>query len=173
MRIVLEDLLEIVAAAGSDFKIADDGRPVARAEGEGEGGDGVESFEDVALAVDDGAAESGIEVMLLENAPGEEFLGLVVSGFGEEALGDAVFDFVGVGESGVGVEANEIGEIVYAGDVAIGDRRFDGVLVALVRFAFVERGAVEEAFESGRTKLDGKLAGVAVMDWPVSMPAES
>ena len=71
LSIVLEDLFDVVGAAGSDLDIADDGRPVAWTESEGKGRDGVERLEDVALAVDDGAAESGIEIMLLENAPGK------------------------------------------------------------------------------------------------------
>src|SRR5580658_3073755 len=35
LRIVLEDLFKVVEAAGSDLEIADDGRPIARAESKG------------------------------------------------------------------------------------------------------------------------------------------
>src|SRR5277367_813020 len=80
LRVVLEDLFQVVAATGSDGEIADDGGPVAGAEGEGEGGDGAEGFEDVALTVDNGAAEGGIEIVFLEDAPGDELDGLVVAG---------------------------------------------------------------------------------------------
>ena len=161
LGIVLKDLLDVIVAAGRDFEIADDGRPVARAEREGEGRDGVERFEDVALAVNDRATERGIEIMFLVNAPREEFLWLVITGFAEEALGDAVLDFVGVGERGVGIEADEVGEIVDAGDVAVGDDGLDGVLVAFARFAFVERGAIKKTLERGRAEFDGEFAGVA------------
>src|SRR5580704_600653 len=97
LRFILENLLEVVEAAGSDFEIANNGRPVTRPEGECKGRDGVERFENVTLAVHDGSAEGGIEIMLLIDAPGEKFLGLVVASFGKEALGDAVFDFAGIG----------------------------------------------------------------------------
>ena len=97
LRFILENLLEVVEAAESDFEIANNGRPVTRPEGECKGRDGVERFENVTLAVHDGSAEGGIEIMLLIDAPGEKFLGLVVASFGKEALGDAVFDFAGVG----------------------------------------------------------------------------
>src|ERR1700722_17337003 len=161
LRFVLEDLLQVVETAGGDLEIADDRRPVAWTESEGEWRDGVEGFEHISLAVRDSAAERRIEIVLLKNAPGEELLRLVVAGFGEQPLSDAVFDFVGVGESGVGIEADEVSEIVYAGDIAVGDRRFDGVLVPFVRLVFVERRAVEKALESGRAEFDGEFAGVA------------
>ena len=74
--------------------------------------------------------------MLLKNAPGEELLRLVVARFGEEALRDAVFDFVGVGQSGVGIEADEVAEVVYTGDVAVGDLGLDGVFVPLCGLLF-------------------------------------
>jgi hypothetical protein len=125
LRIVLKDLLDVVEASGGDFEIADDRRPVARAKSESERGDGVKCFENVALAVEDRAAERGIEIMLLENAPGEELFWLFVTSLPEEPLRDAVFDCVGVGEGGIGIEANEVGEIVHAGDIAVGDRGFD------------------------------------------------
>src|SRR5580765_6474772 len=71
-------------------------------------------------------------------------------------LNDAVFDFVGVGEGGVAVKPNEVGEVVDAGDVAIGGERLDGVFVAVAG----ER-PVEEAFEGGGAKFQGEFAGVA------------
>ena len=161
LRIVLEDLLEVVRAAGGDFEITDDGRPIARTEGEGKGRDGVEGREDVALAVHYGPAEGGVEVMFLEDAPGEKLLRLIVAGFGEEALRQAVFDLVGVGQSGAGVEADEIGEIVNAGEVTVSNSGLDGVFVLFGRLALIGRGAIEESFQRGRTKFEGEFAGVA------------
>src|SRR5438552_2445474 len=61
--IVLQNLLQIVGTAGSDFEIAHDRRPVARPKREGERRDGIERLEDVALAIDDGAAERRIKVV--------------------------------------------------------------------------------------------------------------
>jgi len=112
LRVVLQDLLGVITAAGREPEIADDRRPVARRRSEGKGSDGIESLKDVALAGDEGAAKRGIEIMLLDDVPGEEIDGLVVAVFDVEMLGEAVFEFVGVGEGGVAVEANEIGEVV-------------------------------------------------------------
>lgn len=69
LSIVLEDLFNVILTTRHDLDIADDGRPVAWTESESKGRYGVERLEDVALAVHDGAAESGIEIMRLENAP--------------------------------------------------------------------------------------------------------
>src|SRR4029077_18638383 len=66
LRVVLKDLFGIVGTAGSELDVADDRRPVARAGGEGECGDGIEGLEDIALAGNEGAAEVGIKVMLLD-----------------------------------------------------------------------------------------------------------
>src|SRR5882762_9976655 len=159
LRVVLKNLLEIVRAARSDLEIAEDGRPVARAESER--GDGIEGLEDVALAVNDGAAKGGIKVVFLDDAPGNELLRLAVSVFAEQPLGDAIFEFAGVGESGIGIEMDEVGKAIDAGNVAVGEGGFDGVLVAVARLVFFQGGAVEEAFERRRTKLHGEFAGVA------------
>jgi len=161
LRIVLENLFEIVKAARCDPKIADDGGPVARTEGESKGRNRVEGQEHIALAIRDGAAEGGVEVMLLKNAPGEKLLRLVVASFGEEPLGDAVFEFVGIGEGGIGVEANQIREIIYAGDIAVGDGGLDGVFEALARFVFVKRGAVEKTLECGGAELYGEFSRIS------------
>src|SRR5713226_1198929 len=112
-------MLGIEEAAGSDLEVADDGRRVARPESESEWRDGVEVFENVALAVENGAAERWIEVVLLHQTPGEELPRLVIAGLRPQALRDAIFDFVGVGAGGVGVKADELQEIVDAGDIAI------------------------------------------------------
>src|SRR5882762_5052944 len=107
MRIVLEDLLHVVPAAGSKFDVADDGRPVAGTEGEGERRDGVESLKNVALAIYDGAAKGRIEIVLLKDGPGQEFPGLVVAFLQEQALHETILDFIRVGDRGVGIK--EIG----------------------------------------------------------------
>ena len=67
--------------------------------------------------------------MLLDQAPGDQFFRLIVAVFHEQPLGDAVLEFVGVGERGIGVEANNLREIVDAGDVVVVKERLDRVLV--------------------------------------------
>src|SRR5215472_14268940 len=76
-------------------------------------------------------------------------------------LVDPVFDFVGVGQGGVVVKADEVGKIVYAGNVAIGKNRLNGVLVTMA-----SQRAVEIALQGRRTKLHRKLTRVAA-DAPV------
>src|SRR5690348_18020189 len=56
---------------------------------------------------DDGAAERGIEIVFLNEAPGDEFVGLVIAAFQEQPLRNAVFDFARVAERGVRIEPNE------------------------------------------------------------------
>src|SRR5882724_10874249 len=161
MRIVLEDLLHVIPAAGSEFDVADDRRPVAGPEGKRERRDGVESLKNVALAVYDGAAKGRIEIVFLKDAPGQEFLGLVVAFLQEQPLRETILDFIGVGDRGVGIETDEIGKIVYAGDVTVGKSGLNGVLVSPARFVLLQRSAVEEAFEGRRTEVYGEFAGVA------------
>jgi len=132
LRVVFKDLLGIVAAAGSELDVADDRGPVARGGGESERGDGIKRFEDVALAGNERAAECGIEIMFLNDAPGKEIHRLSVAGFYVKMLDDAVFDFVGVGEGGVAVETDEVGKVVDAGDVAIGRQRLNRVFIAVM-----------------------------------------
>src|SRR5438045_6398374 len=78
LRIVLEKLFGIEASRGSYFEVADDRGGVARAQREGKGSYRVQRFQNVALAVDDGTSEGGIEIVFLCNAPGNEFLRLVL-----------------------------------------------------------------------------------------------
>jgi len=87
--------------------------PKAKANGE----IGVQRREDVALPVDDSAAKCGIKVVLLHDAPGNQFLRLAVAVFPEEPLCKAIFDFAGVGKSGIGIEPDKVCEVIYAGDV--------------------------------------------------------
>src|SRR5258707_4515589 len=72
LRIVFEDLLGIVAAAGSELDVADDWRPVARGGGEGNRGDGMKRCDDVGVDGKERAEECGIEIMFLNDAPGKE-----------------------------------------------------------------------------------------------------
>src|SRR5216683_1087596 len=146
LRIVLKNLLQIVRAARSNLKIADDRRPVARAERESERRDGIQRLENVALPVNDGAAKSGIKVVLLGDAPGNEFLRLVVAIFAEEPLRYPIFDFAGVGERGIRIEMHEVSKAIHAGNVAVGESGFDGVLVPVASLLFFQGGAVEEPF---------------------------
>src|ERR1700674_1154024 len=116
MRIILEDLLHVDPAAGRKFVVTDDGRRVARTEGKRERRDGVESLKNVALAIYDGAAKGRIEIVFLKDGPGQEFLGRVVALLEEQALGETILDFIGVGDRSVGIKADEVGKIVHAGD---------------------------------------------------------
>src|SRR5947207_714490 len=161
LGIVLKNLLQIVEVAGSDFEIADDRRPVAGTESKCERRDGVERLEHVALAVDDGAAKGGIKVVLLNDAPGNELLRLAVAVFAEEPLRKAIFDFAGVGRSGIGIEMNKVGEMIHPGNVAVGEGRLDGVFVAASILALLSGSATEETFERRRANLDGELGRVA------------
>src|SRR5215469_11736616 len=72
LRIVLEDLLKIVAAARGDLEVAEDGRPITGTKRKREWRDGIERLKNVALADDDGSAEGGIKVVLLNDAPRKE-----------------------------------------------------------------------------------------------------
>ena len=99
--------------------------------------------------------------MLLHESPGKEFLGLIVAGFHPETLRDAIFDFVRVGAGGVGVKADELEEIVDAGDIAIGDVRLDGVLVPPTAFSLVGGSCTEETFQGRGAKIESEFAVVA------------
>src|SRR5882724_12463665 len=161
LRIVLENLLGVVFSARSDFDVADDRRPISGSEGERERGNGVERLKNVSLSINDGATERGIEIMFLNQPPGNEFVRLVIAAFQEEALRDAVFDFAGVAQGGVGIEADEALEIIYAADVAKRDVGLDGVLVAMARLVFFERCAIEEAFQRWRADFQREFSIVA------------
>ncbi len=99
--------------------------------------------------------------MLLNDAPGNELLRLAVAVFAEEPLRKAIFDFAGVGKSGIGIEMNKVGEMIHPGNVAIGEGRLDGVFVAASILALLSGSATEESLERRRANLDGELARVA------------
>src|SRR6266852_236627 len=129
LGIVVKNLLQVVVAARSDLEIADDRRPVAWTESESERRNRVECLENIALAVDDGAAKGGIKIVLLDDAPGNELLRLAVTVLPKEPLRNAIFDFAGVSKSGIGIEPDKVGEMIHAGDITVGQRGFDGVFV--------------------------------------------
>src|SRR6266403_569982 len=130
-------MLGVKEATGSDLEVAYDGRRVARSESESEWGAGIERFENIALTVENGAAEGGIKIMLLDQLPGKELLRLVVAGLHPEALGHAIFDFIGIGAGGVGIKADELGKIVNTGDIAISNLGLDRMFVAPARVRLV------------------------------------
>jgi hypothetical protein len=161
LEIVLKNLLQVVEAAGSDLKIADDRRPVAGTGSESERRDGVERLKNVALAVVDGVAKGRIKIVLLDDASGNELLRLAVTFLPEEPLCKAIFNFAGVSKSGVGIEMDQAGEMIHAGDVAVGESGFEGVLVPAPSLVLLQGSAVEESFERRRAELDRELASVA------------
>src|SRR5260370_39608417 len=122
----------------------------------------MQGLENGGVAGDDGAAKSGIKVVLLDDAPGNPFLRLVVANLPEQPLRYPKLDFAGVGKCGIGIEMYEVREAIHAGNVAVGESGFDGVLVAVSRLVFFQGGAVEESFESRRANLHGDFARVAV-----------
>src|SRR5260370_29403162 len=93
LGVVLKNLLQIVAAAGSDLEIADDRSPVAGTESEGERRDGIERLEDVALAIGNGVAKGGIKVVLLNDAPRNQLPRLPFADFPDEPLPNSLFAF--------------------------------------------------------------------------------
>src|SRR5579859_187357 len=161
LRIVFEQVLGVKESARGNLEIADDGGRVARSQSESKGRDRVQGVEDVALAVENCAAKGGIEIMLLHQTPGKQLLGLIVVRFHPQALSNAVLHFIGVGAGGIGVEADELLKIIDAGDVAIDDFRFNGVLVAPAVPGFGGWSRAEEPLEGRETQIEHKLAVVA------------
>src|SRR6266852_863318 len=155
--IVFQYLFGVVMAAGSKFHVADDRRPITGRGSEREWSNGIERLEDVALSGNQCAAEGVIEIMFLHDFPGKEIDRLAIAAFYIQALRESVFNFVGVGERGIAVKADEVREIVHAGNVTPGERGLDGVLVAPAGLR-----TVKIAFQGGRAQLDGKFPGVAI-----------
>src|SRR5258708_26981004 len=100
--------------------------------------------------------------VLLDDAPGNQFLRLVVANLPEQPLRYPKLDFAGVGKCGIGIEMYEVREAIHAGNVAVGESGFDGVLVAVSRLVFFQGGAVEESFESKRARPPTGFTGFAV-----------
>src|SRR5260370_981908 len=76
--------------------------------------------------------------------------------FREKPLRKDIFDFAGGGESGIGIETDKVGEMIHAGNVAVGEHRFDGVLVPASSLVLLQGGAIEESFERRRAELDAE-----------------
>src|ERR1700674_99700 len=55
----------------------------------------------------------------------------------------------------------ELSKMIHAGDVAVGERGFDGVLVPAPSLVLLQGSAIEKSFERRRAEFDGELAGVA------------
>jgi len=58
--------------------------------------------------------------------------------------------------------------MIHARDVAVSDRRFDGVLVPASSLVLLQGCAVEEPFERQRAELHGELAVLREMDAPLN-----
>ncbi len=155
LGIVVDEELGVVAAARDEAQIADDGRETAAGVGKGERCDGVERCKDIAAAGDERAAEGAVEIDFLDETPGEKFFGLGVAAAAKKALGDGVFELIGVCERIVFIHAEEAAEAVHAIDEAIEDLRLDGVLPA-------SGGALPNVGERGRAEVHGDLGGGAV-----------
>src|SRR5215831_15733415 len=80
LRIVLENLLQIVKAARSNLEIAEDGRPASWPESKRKRRNRIQRLENVPLPVDDGPAKRRIEIVLFRNAPRNQLLRLIVAG---------------------------------------------------------------------------------------------
>ena len=96
----------------------------------------------------------GSKKVFLREAPGNQFIGIARSGPAEKALRDAIFDFVGIGESLILVETDETAEIVHAIHVVVGDLRFDHMFPLGI-------AAVPNALEHRKPNINRKLFGVA------------
>ena len=87
---------------------------------------------------------------------------LAVAVFPEEPLCKAIFDFAGVGKSGIGVEPDKVCEVIYPGDVTVSKSGFDGVFVPAPHLVLLQRSAIEESFKRGRAEFHREFSGVAV-----------
>src|SRR5258708_39362808 len=96
--------------------------------------------------------------VLLDDAPGNQFLRLVVANLPEQPLRYPKLDFAGVGNCGIGIEMHEVREAIDARKIAVGESGVDGVLGAKCRVVVVQGGAVEGLVASGLAYL---LAGSA------------
>src|ERR1700738_2862033 len=154
LMIIFQNLFSIEAAAGRDLKVTDQWGPVSRSAGKSEWRNRIQRLEDVACTGNNCAAERRIEVMFLRDAPGKKLGGVVVAVFHKKTLRNAVLDFIGIGDRGIGVEANEVRKMVYAGHVTVRSVGFDGVFV----FA---RGQVKKSLEGRRSKGHFKFSGIS------------
>src|SRR5437764_14179260 len=90
--------------------------------------------------------------MLLDDAPGNQLLWLIFACLCVQPLREAVFHFAGVGQRGIAVKSDEIGEIVHTGHVPVGDGRLDRVLETSTCLVFL-KCRLEKSTEIGGTQL--------------------
>src|SRR6266704_2138139 len=67
----------------------------------------------------------------------------------------------GASKGGIGIEMDEVREAIHPGHVAVGDSRFNGVLVPVPQLVLVQGSAVKESFERRWAEFKGELTGVA------------
>ena len=156
-RIVIGLPAHAEAADRAHAQDADHRRGAARSHQEGVGGEVRRGADHVALAGNQRAAEGGVEVALLEQFPGEDLLHGIAA-LGVDAIGDGEQQFVGIAGQIVFVEADEADEVVAdAGDIAVGDARFDHVLELVAE----DRLLVEDAGQRRKNQVERKIARAA------------
>ena len=94
--------------------------------------------------------------MLLDEAPGDQVSRLIVAVLHPKPLGDAVLQFVGIRERGVGVKTDEFRKIVNAGYVVVVKVGFDRVLELFLRLR-----ALKEPLKRRKPEIDAEFAVVA------------
>src|ERR1700682_6157313 len=111
--------------------VAHQRRPVHRSKCKRKRRDRIERLEYIALASHYGPAKRGIEEMFLYQPPRQQFSRLIVAViFDKKSLRYPVLELICIRQRRIGIEANKIREIIYAGNVAIGNYRLDGMLVS-------------------------------------------
>src|SRR5689334_3178147 len=99
--------------------------------------------------------------MLLDDAPRNQLLRLLVAVFPEQPLRKAIFDFAGVRQRGVRIETHKLRKAIHSGDVTVGKRWFNSVLVPAPGLVIFRGAAVEESLKRRRPKFESELTGVA------------
>src|SRR5580700_252434 len=94
VSVIFQPQFTVIRAAGRYREIADQRRIADRAGDNEKWADGIKRRDHGWLAGHDGSTEIRIEEILLNNAPGDEFLCAAVRGAAEQPVGDAVFDFI-------------------------------------------------------------------------------
>ena len=125
--IEIDDELRVEMFARLDAQVTDDGRKLVGHTGKGKRSKRVRGLKHVALTGNQSAAKIGIEEIFLGQLPAEEFLRAAVFLAPVEALGDTVFEFVGVRESFIFIKAHEAAEIQDSVHIAVNDFRLDDV----------------------------------------------
>ncbi len=139
---------------GSTSQVADNGRKVPGHIREGKRRERIKSLKHIGLPRNQRASEGRVEEIFLREAPGNQFLGIARSGPAKEPLRNAIFDFVGIGESLIFVETDETAEIVHAIHVIVGEFGFDHMFPLSIAI-------IKDALEYRQTNIDRKLLGIA------------